>query len=214
MARGHIFRNPKKKEEMLNLRIRGYSYERIAHKYKVDHTTIIYHCQVAGITLPLRVRNEMYAFIKQSVPAADIALKLTISVDVINRYIAIYGQYGNKVFSRRVIQTNPVPLGARPINIRKSKIKIQPVWWKVARKVRPLLLKIPQYVSMKEPIIIEQTPEAPKIITKIDKRGVEWMENGNGGWVCLGMSEEARRVDEERKRMKGLELKRLQMLSY
>lgn len=46
---GHVFDDPKVKEQMLNFRLEGYSYTDIARRYDVDHTTIMYHCRKAGI---------------------------------------------------------------------------------------------------------------------------------------------------------------------
>lgn len=49
LGHGHVFDDPKKKAEMIDLRKQGYSYLEISRKYGVDHTTIIYHCRIAGI---------------------------------------------------------------------------------------------------------------------------------------------------------------------
>lgn len=212
MARGRIFSDPQKRANMLKLRIRGYSYVRLARKYNVDHTTIIYHCKEAGIALPVKIKNEMYNFIKMGVLPNDISFKLGIRKEVIDFYIATYGQFGNKVFSRRVIRNKRSSFKyPKPIKFTKSKIRIRPIWWKIAKKVQPIILKLPQYVSMREEIA-EAPSQLP--LTKTDERGVEWMEDGKGGWICLGMPKEAEKANQERKRLKGLELKRLQMLTY
>lgn len=40
----HVFDDEAKKKEMVSLRRKGISYLDLAHMYKVDHTTIMYHC--------------------------------------------------------------------------------------------------------------------------------------------------------------------------
>lgn len=47
---GHVFSDPKIKKEMLSLRKQGLSFPEIAALYHVDHSTIVYHCQNAGIS--------------------------------------------------------------------------------------------------------------------------------------------------------------------
>lgn len=216
MARGRIFLNPKKKEEMLILRIKNYSYERIAKKYKVHHTTVIYHCQQAGITLPWKLKDQMYEFIGRGVPIEEVSDRLSIPMDIINLYLALYGTNGSKVFSRRTINNRPkVPEFIHPPKYRKSAIKVKETWWTLVKKLKPVMLKIPKYVpveQVKKPLIELET--ATPILTKIDDRGVEWITDGKGGWVCLGMSKEALKADLEARQRRGLELKRLQMLTY
>lgn len=220
MARGNIFSNPKKKENMLILRIKNYSYEKIAARYGVDHTTIIYHCKEAGITLPIDIRNKMYELIDDGIPIVDISGKLGISMEVIDLYTSIYGPSGKKVFSRRVIQTKQIDYSivklGKSIKIQKgrNKITVKPIWWSPVRLIKPVLLKIPRYVPKGRNEIVPIEPEPIQIITKIDKRGVEWIQDIRGRWICMGISEEAKRLENEKKKIKTLELKRLQMLTY
>lgn len=48
--RPRIFKDNKKLQEMLTLRKKGWSATRLANKYKVDHTTILYHCEKQAVT--------------------------------------------------------------------------------------------------------------------------------------------------------------------
>lgn len=40
-----VFRDNEKLKEMLSLRLSGWSYPRLAARYSVDHTSVIYQCQ-------------------------------------------------------------------------------------------------------------------------------------------------------------------------
>jgi hypothetical protein len=111
----------------------------------------------------------------------DVSQRLNISEDIIKFYIEIYGDKGNKLFSRRV------PCSPRQI------IKLPP-------KVERPLSKVKE-----EPLLT---------LTRTDSRGVEWVQDNRGMWICAGKPKEIIQFDEENKKKKALELKRLQMLSY
>lgn len=51
----HIFKDKEIKEDMLNLRRKGYSYNYLSKLFKVDHSTIMYHCKKAGIQVPTSI---------------------------------------------------------------------------------------------------------------------------------------------------------------
>ena len=48
--------------ELLKLRSLGWSFKRLGIKFKKDHTTVMYHCQRAGIPAP-KVSNRRYTYI-------------------------------------------------------------------------------------------------------------------------------------------------------
>jgi len=53
-----IFKNHKIQQEMFALRIKGWTYVALAKKYKLDRTTILYHCQKYDIDSKIpRVKN-------------------------------------------------------------------------------------------------------------------------------------------------------------
>ena len=183
---GHVFDNPRVKREMLILRIRGYSYVLLSRRYNVDHTTIVYHCNQAGICLKEDVRRQMFQLIKNNIPFSDISKRLGILEEVIKFYIGICGINGDKVFSRRVP------------GVYKQIIKLPP---KVERPI--------------EKVKIANKKEEPLLtLTRTDSRGVEWVPDNRGGWICAGRPKEVIPFDEENKKKKALELKRLQMLAY
>jgi len=53
-----FFNNPELLEEMRMLRKEGWSYPRLARRYKVDHSSIIYQIQKAGILPKEKVKWE------------------------------------------------------------------------------------------------------------------------------------------------------------
>ena len=177
----NIFDNPRVKKEMLILRIRGYSSVTLARRYGVNHTTILYHCRQAGICITTQVRKQLFQFIKNGLCIIDVSRKLNIPEDVIKFYTEIYGNNGDKLFSRKAPHT--------PSQI----IKLPP---KVER---------PSGKSKEE---------LPSTLTRTDSRGVEWVQDNRGNWICAGKPKEVIQFDEENKKKKALELKRLQMLSY
>jgi len=55
----HIFKDKNIKDEMLKLRREGFSYSYLSKRFKVNHSTIIYHCRKEGIAIP-RAEIIMY----------------------------------------------------------------------------------------------------------------------------------------------------------
>lgn len=202
--RGRIFANPAKKEEMLSLRRKGYSYIQLSRKYKVDHTTIIHHCQMAGLALGEGDRVELFKMLKSGVDHEEISLQLRIRVDTIKYYIEKYGELGNKVYAR---QSSELTRIAKKIKFKRTKIRVTEVI-----KIRVLLPEEAQEHVVVREMLNLNTPEP--VLTKVDERGVEWITNNEGGWTCIGMSKEGMKRDEEVKKRRVLELKRLQMLNY
>lgn len=178
MARGSTFSDPDVKAEMLELRLKGYSYVELAKKYRVDHTTIIYHCQVAGLTVSRDVRDTIFGLIKQGFSKEQVIEQLKISGTVVDFYCYRYGQEGTKIFGRTNLHLEPV--APRTPKIIKDQV----------------------------------TPPTKAIQTRIDDRGVEWRDDGHGGWICNGKSEKQYKQEANEKKKKDLEKKRLAMLSY
>jgi biotin operon repressor len=189
MARGKIFSNHNRLEKMLRLRTAGYSYIYLAKLFNVDHTTVIYHCRKAGISITGKKRKEMYLLMDKGVSKNQISSELGIGKEVVERYIELYKEGGKKMYSRKYINffKKIKPKEKKQIKIKKEKL-------------------IPK--------LIPKSEEVPIILTKTDKRGVLWRDNGKGKWICVGMSKEAKIIEEETKRRKALELKRLQLLAY
>ena len=50
--------NPELLEELFKLRYEGWSYPRLARRFKIDHSSIIYQCQKAGILPKEKVKWE------------------------------------------------------------------------------------------------------------------------------------------------------------
>lgn len=186
IGRGHIFEDPKKIEEMLNLRMMGYSYVQIARRYDVDHSTIIYHCQKNRMSLRSETKKELYDLIKQNATIEEISKKLIIPLETINLYLSIYGLDGKKIYSRRFTRVGRLKKKLKPKKIIKIK-------------------DIKEYK-------IEDVPCSKLTIT--DKRGVIWFINNRGERICMGKTEETIKKEVEEKKKKQLELKRLKMLKY
>ena len=183
---GHVFDNPRIKREMLILRIKGYSYVLLSRRYGVDHTTVMYHCRRAGICLREGVRDQMFQLIKNGITVADISKKLNILEEVVTFHMEIFGIDGHRVFSRR-------GWGIQGLNIKLP----------------------PGVENPKEKKKIASEKEEPEpVLTRTDSRGVEWVKDNNGRWICTGNTEKIIAFDEENKKKKELELKRLKMLSY
>lgn len=49
---------------------------------------------------------------------------------------------------------------------------------------------------------------------KVDQRGVEWLKDGDGQWLCVGKTRGRKRIDEIERKRRELEQKRLKMLTY
>jgi len=187
MARGSIFSNHNKLRKMLQLRIAGYSYLYLAKLFNVHHSTIMYHCQEAGISLNEGKRKEMYRLINKKVSKENIATRLDITREVIEYYINFYGEDEKKMFSRRYIN--------------------------LYSKAKPKSNKVVK-VKKEKPAGVITNIETPVLINKIDERGVMWIKSEDGKWICMGMSKKAIIKEEENKKIKALELKRLQLLTY
>lgn len=184
MARGRVFTNPKKKAEMLNLRKQGHSYIAIGKKYGVDHTTILYHCKIAGFILSKEMRNSILSLIKQGDSQEKVARELQINRTVVEFYCCRYGLDRDKLFSRTPQST-----------------------------LKPLVLQIPQKEkTVTAHYTIKRTPRNIKI--RVDDRGVEWIQNEHGEWKCMGKTAKQYQQGDIARKKKILELKRKEMLSY
>jgi hypothetical protein len=108
MARGHTFENSKKKREMLNYRKQGYTYLQIARKYGADRTTIIYHCQRAGLSLKDNVRIKLYDLIDQGFSPSEVALELKIPSTVVEFYCDRYKVIEGRLFVNKKLNLEPI----------------------------------------------------------------------------------------------------------
>lgn len=63
-------------------------------------------------------------------------------------------------------------------------------------------------------IHVPVAPQPKAILVRMDDRGVEWRDDGHGGWICSGMSEKQYKQDLVEKKKRDLEKRRLEMLTY
>lgn len=108
MARGHTFLDPAVKEEMIDYRRQGYSYVEIGRKYHVHHSTIIYHCQKAGLTLGENDRKKVFDLIQEGFSASEVALKLNIPSTVVDFYCYRDNVEGEKLLFRTKLNLQPI----------------------------------------------------------------------------------------------------------
>lgn len=89
--RGNVFNTPQKIREMLEFRSNGLSYKRLASKYRVDHTSIIYWCQKYNIKkcLPL---PEFTVKVKKKVKYAKTHPKIIIAPNPKDKYAYIWAE--------------------------------------------------------------------------------------------------------------------------
>lgn len=113
MGQGSIFIDPKVKAEMINLRKSGKTYKELATKYKVDHSSIVYHCQEAGLTLKNEQRFALFTLAKQGLTTRQISKRLNLSGTVIDFYCSRH-----KV-KRGCLKTNP-NLVFKPVLVKKD----------------------------------------------------------------------------------------------
>lgn len=74
-----IFSHPEVLEEMLELRRQGHTFSDIARKYGADHTTVMFHCQAAGLALTAAQKLEMYKLIREGLSVDDVGGELGVS---------------------------------------------------------------------------------------------------------------------------------------
>lgn len=56
-GRGDTFTDPNRLNEMLSLRMLGVPTTQLGGHYGVDHSTIIYHCKLHGVSVPQGVKH-------------------------------------------------------------------------------------------------------------------------------------------------------------
>lgn len=119
IGHGHVFDDPKKKAEMIALRLQGYPYGDIARKYNVDHTTIIYHCRVAGLLIfsdPF-IRDEMLAKIAAGESTVKVAEFYNCLPSVVESWCRRSGMKGVASTAIKIHLFPPAPrkhTGGRP----------------------------------------------------------------------------------------------------
>ena len=84
---------------MLSLRQSGRSYVDIARHYGVDHTTIIYHCEKAGLLLfsDDKKRQEMLQKVRDGQSVEDVAILYEVPSTMIESYCKRAGMKGMKI---------------------------------------------------------------------------------------------------------------------
>lgn len=94
-----VFKNLKKKAEMLSQRKAGRSYVDLARHYGVDHTTIIYHCEKAGLLVfsDIQKRNEMLQKVIDGQSIEDVSILYEVPRTMIESYCIRAGIKGMKV---------------------------------------------------------------------------------------------------------------------
>jgi DNA-binding CsgD family transcriptional regulator len=96
-GQGNVFRNPKKKAEMLNFRSLGYTYPQLALYYGVDHSTLIYHVKKAGLlTITQKIRHSIVRQIEAGKTPKEMAEKYKIPETNVIAYCGRAGLKGYK----------------------------------------------------------------------------------------------------------------------
>lgn len=90
MARGHLFSDPKIREEMLNLRLQGMSYKNLAKKYGVATSAIIYQCKIGGLILKEDDKKAIFELKKKGCSPKEAATILKASGTVVEFYYSHY----------------------------------------------------------------------------------------------------------------------------
>lgn len=97
MARGTIFNDKTRLEEMLALRMRGISVIQLGKLYDVDHTTIVYHCKRNGVGHKRELKTETVERKKREIPQKPpqkvITLHPILANERINRGLPSYADY-------------------------------------------------------------------------------------------------------------------------
>ena len=84
--------------EMLELRRQGYTFADIARKYGADHTTIMFHCQRAGLALNRTQQKEMRGLMQGGHTVEETAALLGVSSTVVTLYCSQHGVPGSDEF--------------------------------------------------------------------------------------------------------------------
>ena len=93
-----LFRDPEVKAEMLDLRRQGYTFSDIARKYGADCTTILFHCQIAGLALTMEQQKEMRVLIRENLSVEEVGDRLGVNGSVITLYCTRNGVPGSDRF--------------------------------------------------------------------------------------------------------------------
>ena len=77
---GHkcVFKNKARKEELLQGRKNGLSIIALSKKFNVDHSTVIYHLQKAGLIIDKHERKKMIRDVKKTKNLTEVAKKYNI----------------------------------------------------------------------------------------------------------------------------------------
>lgn len=190
MARVRIFSDPKVKEEMLDLRRKGHSFSYIARKYNTDHTTIMFHCQAAGLALTETQKEIMYSLIREGFSVEEVGIQLDIAGAVIEMYCSKYGVAGSDQFQTRAEHLKEL----KEIELTERQEDA------LARKKKRELDML--------------TAPVRTIKFKTDSRGVSWRTGEKGEWICLGRSEYKQDMVTASEKKRRLNQKRLDLLKY
>lgn len=186
MAIGHVFDDPKKKEEMLAYRMAGYSYPQLALHYGVDHTTLIYHVRKAGfVKIDKKKKDEIVKLMKGGADMKDVSKKYGISQVAISSYCCQAGLKGFKILSNEkklVLSVGPPRTRIRHVYNGKIHDRKNRTW--------------PQYDI--------RPPKSPR---------PGWLFYG-GEWICAGKPIEQIQAERKEKEKKIQEQERMDMLKY
>lgn len=86
---------------MLDLRRKGHSFSYIARQYGADHTTIIFHCQAAGLALTAEQKRIMWSLIRDGLSVEEVGEELGVDSTVIELYCSQHGVAGSDKFLTR-----------------------------------------------------------------------------------------------------------------
>ena len=96
-----LFKDKEIKEEMLDLRRQGYTFSDIARRYGADHTTIMFHCQIAGLTLTNEQQKEMRKLIREGLSVDQVGEILGVAGTVVDFHCRQKGVAGSTQYPTR-----------------------------------------------------------------------------------------------------------------
>lgn len=120
MSGVRLFRDPEMLKEMLDLRRKGHTFSYIARQFGADHTTIMFHCQAAGLALTAVQKEAMYDRVRQGWSVEEIGEELGVDSTVIELYCSQHGVAGSEQFITRSALKD-IELTERQEYVRKRK---------------------------------------------------------------------------------------------
>lgn len=189
LGRGHAFDNPTKLAEMLELRRQWYSYHDIAFRYGIDHSSVVYQCMKAGVSLTKKQYALLCELVLEGFSIEAISERIGATNEVIEAYCLYYGVRGSNVY----------PLRKRIVGKFSEKC-LDPT------RIEQLSQRRKAIEQRKE---LNENP-----ISRLDEHGVLWRQDGTGGWICMGKQSELPASFKEKDKKRIHSMRQLKMLTY